>query len=385
VRHVTTVTAAVSSGLALVSTTDPLVVGAPKWFTAVGVSGWPTTVGVSGWPTVAAAVATQLAETWFLFVLLSLGYWIAPRVTANPRAVGATLIAVALGALAASLGLKAGLAVPRPPGATTATVPDWFPSVAADVLRTTATADGYGFPSGHVLAATAVYGGFVTFLDTGTRRRRLLVAGGVVALVGASRIALGLHTVGDVAGGVVCGAATLWLFVRVTRPGFRPAPDRAFFLAGTLGLLAVAVGLARWSGLLTDVAAIGQSVVGIEQSTVGVGQPAAAKGETARATVGAGVAAGGGVGGYLVWRLRGPEDAVVGLGGVLPGLVLAAGSLGYAGTVVTDGVPVVVGLFRDTVSLRVAAAGLAAGAAVALVVAWPTVLDRVRPFRLRRG
>lgn len=303
------------------------------------------TPGDNGWLAVLAALVTQLADAWFLICLLSLGYWLAPRLAGDPRAVAASLVGVALTALAVSLAAKAVVAVPRPPGAAVATAPGWLPDPFARAFRDAATDGGYGFPSGHALAATAVYGGLASFLDVATARRRRAVAATLVVAVGGSRVVLGLHTVGDVVGGAVLGLVTLWGCARLARPGLRPRPDRVSFLAAVVGVVAVAAGLARGS------------------------EPTA---------VGAAVAVGGGAGGYLVWRLRGRDRTPVGPGGAAVGLAVAGVPFVYAATVVERGVPVVLGLFADTVWLRVAATIPTAAAAVALVVAWPTVVGRLR-------
>jgi membrane-associated phospholipid phosphatase len=292
-----------------------------------------------------AALVTQLADAWLLISVLSLGYWLAPRVAADPRAVAASLVGLAFAALAASLGLKALFALPRPAGAATVTPPALLPPSLAELFRGVATSDGYGFPSGHATAAAAVYGGCAAFLDVGTRRDRWLVAGGVTAAVAASRVVLGLHSLGQVIAGVVCGATLLWLATRVSRPGLRPRPDRLFFGVALVGLAAT---------LATGLRGDGESVV-----------------VTA-------VSVGGGVGGYLVWRLRGPDDTPVGVGGALLGLALAAVPFGYAGVAVTSGVPAVLGWFVDTVALRAVAAALASAVAVAFVLLWPTLLGQLR-------
>lgn len=294
---------------------------------------------------VLAAVVTQLADAWLLVSLLSLGYWLAPRVAADPRAVAATLVGLAFAALAASLGLKSVFTLPRPAAAATTTPPDLFGPLLSELFRDVATSDGYGFPSGHATAAAAVYGGCAAFLDVGTRRDRWLAAGSVIALVAASRVVLGLHSVGQVLAGVACGATLLWLATRLSRPGLRPRPDRLFFGVAVVGVAAVAATTLRGAGEATAVAA---------------------------------VAVGGGVGGYLVWRLRGRDDTPVGLGGALSGLALAVVPFGYAGVVVTSGVPTVLAVFADTVALRVVAATLAAAVAVAFVLLWPTLLGRLR-------
>lgn len=293
------------------------------------------------WLTVVAAVLTQAGDPWFLFLLATLGYWLAPPVAAEPRRVGAALVAVGLGALAVALGAKAVVAVPRPTGAATAAVPGWLPPPLASAVRSAAADTGYGFPSGHAVGAAAVYGALAAFLDVGTRRRRWLAAGGVVAVVAATRVLLGLHTVGDVVGGVAFGAATLWLLVRAGRPGLRPRPDRVFFLAALLASVAVVVGVAVGDG---------------------------------RTTVGAAVAFGGGLGGYAVWRARGTETEPVGPLAALGGLVVVGTPFAYAGVVVTSGLPVVFGVFPDTVPLRAVVGAASAGVSVALVVAWPTLV-----------
>jgi undecaprenyl-diphosphatase len=76
-----------------------------------------------------------------------------------------------------------------------------------------AAAHGTSFPSGHAQAATVGCGILVLiFLPVVRRARRTSLYAGaalVVALIGFSRIALGVHYVSDVLGGIVLGAA--WL------------------------------------------------------------------------------------------------------------------------------------------------------------------------------
>jgi membrane-associated phospholipid phosphatase len=72
----------------------------------------------------------------------------------------------------------------------------------------------YSFPSGHSTAATAAYGALVFLLwpSAGTARRRVaLVAAAVclIALIGFSRLYLGVHYLSDVLGGFALG--TTWL------------------------------------------------------------------------------------------------------------------------------------------------------------------------------
>lgn len=82
------------------------------------------------------------------------------------------------------------------------------------------TAAGKSFPSGHAMSSTVVYGALlVVFLPVAVRRGRRLATvalAAVVALVAAicfSRLALGVHYVSDVLGGVALGLAWLCLSV----------------------------------------------------------------------------------------------------------------------------------------------------------------------------
>ncbi len=80
-----------------------------------------------------------------------------------------------------------------------------------------ATAPGKSFPSGHAMAAVVCYGALLlVFLPTvPPRLRRLLVAATalLVALIGATRLALGVHFLTDVLAGFVLGLA--WLLASV--------------------------------------------------------------------------------------------------------------------------------------------------------------------------
>jgi undecaprenyl-diphosphatase len=74
--------------------------------------------------------------------------------------------------------------------------------------------DTYSFPSGHAMVSTAAYG-LLAYLAWGrlrTRRARLLLASGTVtavALIGFSRLYLGVHYLSDVLAGVAGGV--FWL------------------------------------------------------------------------------------------------------------------------------------------------------------------------------
>jgi membrane-associated phospholipid phosphatase len=237
---------------------------------------------------VAFALLTQLGDPWFVFVAISLLYWFAPAwVAADRRRTGALLVALSLSALAVTVGLKAAFALPRPPGAAEAVSPAWLPGAFEAVYADLATGDGFGFPSGHTIGATVAYGGAAVLLDAFDRRRRLLAAGGVVAVVGLSRVVLGVHYVADVVVGVVVGAVVVGAVLR----GTSDRPELAFVLAVGLGLLAAVVAAVRGH--------------------------AEALGEAAAAV-------GGGLGGRLAWRYLRSDAAVPAVVGLV-GLVACGG------------------------------------------------------------
>jgi len=78
--------------------------------------------------------------------------------------------------------------------------------------------DTYSFPSGHAMIATVACGVFVYLLwgHLPSRRTRVLVAAGfgaVAALIGFSRLYLGVHYLSDVLGGIAAGVT--WLSVSI--------------------------------------------------------------------------------------------------------------------------------------------------------------------------
>jgi hypothetical protein len=136
---------------------------------------------------------------------------------------GAHLFGVVIGGFALLAGLKAALALSRP-------------SETLHLIETATT----GFPSGHALGATLVYGGLALALDTGTRRARIAAVVPLVVAVSLSRIVLGVHYLIDVVVGVAVATTYLWLVERYTRGD----PTRAFVVATVLSAFALAAGIA---------------------------------------------------------------------------------------------------------------------------------------------
>jgi len=127
------------------------------------------------------------------------------------------MVVTAAGVIGLTLVFKAALGRARPP-----------------LAQAVAAADGFGFPSGHAAAAAAVCGAAAWLCSIRMRswRARTSVwaaAAVLAALVGISRVYLGVHWATDVIGGWVFGI--LWLAVvvsgwvgstRLPRPGDEP-------------------------------------------------------------------------------------------------------------------------------------------------------------------
>ncbi|HEY3344808.1 MAG TPA: phosphatase PAP2 family protein [Anaerolineaceae bacterium] len=98
------------------------------------------------------------------------------------------------------------------------------PRPAADLVHVFSNVGNYSFPSGHVMFYTAFFG-FLFFLVYTLLRRSirrtvlLVVLGGLVALVGFSRIYLGEHWASDVIGAYIMGSLLLSAAVIVYRWG----------------------------------------------------------------------------------------------------------------------------------------------------------------------
>jgi hypothetical protein len=246
-------------------------------------------------------LVTYLGDPVTLLLIVAAGYLLADRLDV-PSARMAAAVALALGGLALTLALKYGFALPRPPGA---------------------GADGFGFPSGHAIGATVVYGGLAGLLRPHDRRVARVAAPLVVA-VAASRVIVGVHYLVDVVAGVAVGVGYLVVAFRLG-PGWAPedvrpvAVGRAFALA--VGLALVAVG----------VTVIADTVVALAAA----------------------------VGGWIGWRFAAARPAAAGTTRRLVASAAVLPTVGAVAALVADG----------GVSLPVAAA--LAGGLVALVLAAP--------------
>jgi membrane-associated phospholipid phosphatase len=186
------------------------------------------------------AVLTQLGDVWFLTLLgtaLFLGGDAAPRFSVD-RDRGLFVLGVVLAYLALVGVLKQFFLLPRPPGAGDPPTVAWLPAVLDGVLADVATGDGPGFPSGHALGTTMVWGGVALVVgDEAGRRTRLGVAAGVAGLVSLSRLLLGVHYLVDVVAGALVGALTLAALYALADRG--TAPGRVLLVAAAIAVVSV--------------------------------------------------------------------------------------------------------------------------------------------------
>ncbi|SIR69043.1 PAP2 superfamily protein [Haladaptatus litoreus] len=203
------------------------------------------------------ALITQLGDVWFLFLLsgvLYVGGEYVPYMGIDRRR-GVFIIGLVLTYVALIGVLKSVLLLPRPPGATDPPPLRWIPSIFADLFIIITTAKGPGFPSGHALGATMVWGGLALVIDRGSYRVRFGIAGVVVTLVSLSRLVLGVHYFVDVLAGIILGIVVLgilyWLAENETHP------ERVLLTAVVIGSVGLFVNLT-----FESVVAIGGAVGG---------------------------------------------------------------------------------------------------------------------------
>ncbi|WP_339105168.1 phosphatase PAP2 family protein [Haloterrigena salinisoli] len=201
------------------------------------------------WAALLVALLTQLGDVWFLALLVGLVYWLRP----NDREDAAVLVGLMLAGFSLVTALKYAFALPRP-GQPLVALESLGP-LARSLYEATGTADGYGFPSGHAVLTTVVYGSLAWRLSIGTARQRALGAATVVSLVCASRVALGVHYLVDVVAGVAVGLSFLVVANGLTA---RSTDQRtvAFAIAIGVGVVALVASGAAVDAVLIFVATL---------------------------------------------------------------------------------------------------------------------------------
>lgn len=161
----------------------------------------------------------------------------------------ASAIAIVFGGLALVVLLESVIGLGRPPS-------DWH----------AVEASPYGFPSGHVMAATVCWGTLAWWTKRGTRLTRGAIVALLVGVTAIARLLLGVHYLPDVLAGVLLGGAYVWILVKslADRPGI------AFSLGIVIALGAVAVSGGGSRSLLALVGTAGAGVgwVVVESSSV---------------------------------------------------------------------------------------------------------------------
>ena len=189
---------------------------------------------------VLAALVTALGDVWLVFGLLGVLHWFGdalPGPLSLPRRAAAFAIALAVGGLAVTTALKELFRLPRPPGAADPAGAGAVPEFLVPLYAEIAAASGFGFPSGHAVAAVVVYGGLALLVG---RRRGYAAAAALCVLIPLSRIAIGVHYLVDIAAGVAVGAAYLGTVYRLCGRGANPS--RALFFALLAALAGAAMG-----------------------------------------------------------------------------------------------------------------------------------------------
>lgn len=161
---------------------------------------------------------TALGSAKILMIGLSLAYWNGERYREELLSV----ISVAFLAVSVTLALKYGFDLPRPPEA---------------VRRYPIEPSPVGFPSGHAIASTTIYGGIVLAFDRYRDAKTVLGVGVLVSLISLSRVVLGVHYLGDILAGFAVGLVMLGVVAVAVERG----PTVIFALAVLLSIPAVVV------------------------------------------------------------------------------------------------------------------------------------------------
>lgn len=178
---------------------------------------------------------TQLGDVWFLFLLASSLYLWGP--SKSNLGVSRENGAVVLGTVFLYIGLitllKHAFLLPRPPGAMTPPPISEYHPLLRGIIPSLTTASTPGFPSGHALGSTLVYGTIASIITYSTRRNRWLVASSFIGIIGATRIGLGLHYLIDIIAGILIGLASILIVLRISKRWTDPTP--VFLIAVILG------------------------------------------------------------------------------------------------------------------------------------------------------
>lgn len=131
--------------------------------------------------------------------------------------------------------------------------PELFPAIYSTWYGHATAIGTTSFPSGNAMVPAVIVSLLVVDLRISTLRRRALVGGFVIALIGYTRLALGVHYPVDVLGGIAIGLALVGVLL-VLRHRLEDGVAAAFVIALGAGALSVWLrsngwGVPAWDGI----------------------------------------------------------------------------------------------------------------------------------------
>ena len=201
------------------------------------------------WLALPIALATQVGAIWFATCVLVAYYVLVDREEAI------TFGGLLLASIGAWRAVKEVLQVYRP--REFLVPPDAYDGVVGTIYDAAVVHGGHGLPSGHAVTTTLIYLLLAEHLEVSSRRRRYACAFGVIAFVGWTRIALGVHYVADVVAGIAIalGLLTLAWAAFASLPYERPTIAAA--LAISVATINVVVDWPYYKEVIVLLAAIG--------------------------------------------------------------------------------------------------------------------------------
>ena len=189
---------------------------------------------VPEWLAIVFLFVSYLGSIWVIAPAVVFAYWFGDRRHTS------SWVGVVGGAYALMASIKPLFSISRPavdPPITADALPFVLEVAYAPAVELSSTS----FPSGHAIAATIFWGLLASDLRVGTRRSRVVWCGSVVALVSLSRVALGVHYVGDVLAGMAIGLC--YLGVSLTARKYVTASTSATFaVAASIAVFGLAFG-----------------------------------------------------------------------------------------------------------------------------------------------
>ncbi|MCU4750999.1 phosphatase PAP2 family protein [Halobacteria archaeon AArc-curdl1] len=199
------------------------------------------------------ALLSMLGSVWFVAPVVVLAFWFCDR----HRFL--SWVVTVLGGYAIMIGTKSYANIGRP-DVGPAIAPESLPSVIAFAYAPFVEVASSSFPSGHTIAGTIIWTMLALEIRFGTRRKRLAGAAVVIALIGVSRIALGLHYLGDVVAGFAIAGS--YLLVVLTLPDWLERQTGLESMTTTFALVTVVALLSLFGGR-SDAAGVFGAVAGL--------------------------------------------------------------------------------------------------------------------------